>query len=117
MNAILFAVAKDIELDPLPPAGIDGLAIRLKIDGDLNEPAVVFETDVTPHANGRSARHGLAHHRPVGDATHHTVGEQLPAGADRRDGRLTTQIVNHVRLCNHGLASRRADGDRDRSGK
>jgi len=106
VNAVFLAVAERIELDPSPRAGIDGLAIGGEINRNLHEAPVVFETDIAPHTNGRSARYRLAHHRPIGDATHHLVGEQLPAAADRREGRLTAQIVDDGRLLTHGLASR-----------
>jgi hypothetical protein len=96
MNAVFFAVAEDIEHDTLPGAGIGGLAIRRKIDTDLNKTAIVFEADVTAHVYRSPASNDLTGHGAVGDATHHPVGEQLPAGADRGDWRLSAPLVGLV---------------------
>ena len=59
MNAVLFAIAEDVKLDPLPRAGVDGFTIGRKINGDLNKATVVFETDVAAHAYGRPVIHDL----------------------------------------------------------
>jgi len=92
MNAVFLAVTEDVELDPLPSAGVDALTIGCEIDRNLHEATVVFQADVAPHANSRSARHCLSHHRSVGDATHHTVGEQLPI-AESGGSRLRSSMM------------------------
>jgi hypothetical protein len=43
MNAVLFAVAEDVKLNPLPSAGVDGLTIGGKINGDLNDTRSSFD--------------------------------------------------------------------------
>src|SRR4029453_8285122 len=48
MNAVFLAVTEDVELDPLPSAGVDALTIGCEIDRNLHEATVVFQADVAP---------------------------------------------------------------------
>lgn len=94
IDPVFLPVPEYIYLGSAPCAGVYRSAVRTEIEGHLNEAAVVFETYIPAQPDGRSPLDALAGHRRLGDAAHNRIGEQLPAGSDRRNRRFAAEIVD-----------------------
>ncbi|GLI94420.1 hypothetical protein LMG27198_34120 [Methylocystis echinoides] len=75
IDRVFFAVSEDIDLDPRPFAGVYRTTVRSKIEGNLDETSVVFETYVPTQPNGSPSSDKLAGHYCLGDAAHNGVSK------------------------------------------
>ncbi len=75
MNAILLAIAANIEFNSAPVADINSLTTGREIEGNLNKAAVVFEADLAAHADSSPTSYRFANHHPIRHAAHNLVGE------------------------------------------
>ena len=71
---IRLVVADHIEFDAAPSTGVHDAEILGRIETHLDETAVVLEAHFAPHANGWTARDGVADQRPLRHAAHDAVG-------------------------------------------
>ena len=65
MDAVFFAIAADIEFDPVPDAGVDHPAIGRQVERNLEKPAVILQADHPLQANRSAAVDDIARHRPA----------------------------------------------------
>lgn len=110
IRCVVFAIAKDLYLDPAPCARVERPSILPKIKGNLNEPAIVVEADLSLQPNGFPAVNRLAGHGRLRDAAHDRICEQSPFGSKCRSGWLRRQIINDWGNGRRRLASGAATG-------
>ncbi len=108
VKGVFLAIAKNIQLNPAPCACIDRSSVLPEVERDLNEAAVVIESDISLQTNGRAGIDHLPGHRRPGDAAHHRVSKKTPFGSNRRSGRLRRQIIDDLGARGGSLAHRLA---------
>jgi len=104
VEIVPLAIAKDLDLDPCPSAGVDATAAGCQIESDLDETAIVLERYLALHSKCQPTRNRLTAHSPRGHTPHHAVGDQLPTRTDRRFWMCPIYRVDDLGRVRHGVA-------------